>query len=150
MRRNRRQSREAALQIEFARLIAGSGLQDMVNRLGATGEPELVPPDEFTMRILTALDGHADEVDAALGGVLQRWTTERLGAPDRALLRLGVAELIYLPEVPAGAVINEYIELARVYGDDRSPKFVNAILDAVRKQREQSDGKPGGEDAASA
>ena len=78
----------------------------------------------------TELPGSA-EIDATIRAYAQGWTLERMPALDRALLRIGVFELTYTPEVPTGAVISEAVELAKTFSTDDSGKFVNGMLSAI-------------------
>ncbi len=138
----RRRSREAALQAEFARSHTQDDIDQVVTILGSVSEPELRRQDEFSVRLLTTLDRHEEEIDAAIASVLKKWTTDRLGAADRAIIRLGAVELLHFEDVPVSVAINEYIELAKLYGDTDSPRFVNGVLDAIRKSSAR--GEPAG------
>lgn len=131
----RRRSREAALQAEYAMSIAGGDIQEAVLRMGTVEGGEVRPQDEFSSRLLMALEQHREEVDEEIAAALKRWTADRLGGPERALLRLGATEILFFDDVPAAAAINEYIELAKVYCDAEAPKFLNGVLDAIRKKR---------------
>lgn len=74
-------------------------------------------------------------IDAAIGPALTNWTLRRLAVPERCLLRLGAAELLYARDVPAKVAINEYIELAKEYGSEiKSASLVNAVLDKIAQQ----------------
>ncbi len=101
---------------------------------------------ELTVRLVRKLDEHLEEVDAAIASYLKNWSPERLARLDRIILRLGVAELLYLDDIPPKVTINEYIELSRQFGTDESPGFVNGVLDAVRRDRLTDAGAGEGED----
>ncbi len=73
------------------------------------------------------------EIDDSLLARTRNWTLARLGAVDRSLLRLGGYEMLYLTQTPAEVVMNEIIELAKVYGEDESATFINGVLDSLRK-----------------
>lgn len=75
-------------------------------------------------------------LDALLEKSAAHWSLSRMTPVDRNLLRLGLYELIHLPETPAAVVVNEAIELAKLFSDTESPAFVNGILDAVRREME--------------
>ncbi len=75
-----------------------------------------------------------DEIDALLSAALQNWDLRRLGAVDRAVLRLAVAELMTRSDVPAAVTINEAIEIARSLASAESARFANGVLDRVRKE----------------
>lgn len=138
MSRRRRRSREAALQALYAMDFAKVDRHEMTARLGAVADHDVFEQDEFSARLLQLVEQHGPDIEQAIERALKGWTRERLGAPDRAMLRLGAAEILYCDDIPARVTINEYIELAKAYGDDESPGFVNAILDRVHKDHEQA------------
>ena len=72
-------------------------------------------------------------IDALIRGHCDNWKLERISAVDRNVLRMGIAEFLFL-DTPKVVVINEAIEIARKYGTERSADFVNGILDAIRKE----------------
>lgn len=73
-------------------------------------------------------------IDQVLTARLANWALNRLAVTDRAILRLGAYELIYTTDVPSRVVINEYIELAKLYGsEERASKLVNGILDRISR-----------------
>ena len=78
---------------------------------------------------------HLVDIDNLINAQARNWSTLRMMSADKNILRMGVYELCYAPEkTPAGIVINEAVELAKIYGDDESYKFVNGILDGIRKK----------------
>ncbi len=68
------------------------------------------------------------EIDKKLESVSEGWKLERMGKVEFTILRLAVYELLYDDDIPANVAINEAVELAKVYGGDTSPAFVNGIL----------------------
>jgi N utilization substance protein B len=88
----------------------------------------------YVRQVLTLLDEHRPEVDSALRGALDNWRLDRLSSMDRAVLRIGAIELLYLSEIPPKVTIQEAILLAEAYGGDESPGFVNGVLDALYKR----------------
>jgi N utilization substance protein B len=87
----------------------------------------------YVRRVITLLDDHLREVDEALRSALDNWRLERISAMDRAVLRLGAAEILFVGDVPPKVSIQEAIRLAEAYGGDESPRFVNGVLDALYK-----------------
>ena len=87
----------------------------------------------YVRRVLTLMDEHKAEVDQALRGALDNWRLDRLSSMDRAVLRIGTVEILYMPEIPPKVAIQEAILLAEAYGGDESPGFVNGVLDALYK-----------------
>jgi N utilization substance protein B len=84
--------------------------------------------------LIAAYRRHRRGVDRALGEALQHWDLDRVGAIERAILRLGASEILHLPETPAPVVVDEAVRLARRYLDDRGAGFVNGVLDAVARR----------------
>ena len=68
------------------------------------------------------------ELDDRINAAADRWKTERMTTVDLTIIRLAVYEIVYDEDVPTGVAINEAVELAKRYGTDQSPAFVNGIL----------------------
>ena len=77
---------------------------------------------------------HVEEIDAILDSVSEGWQVKRMGKIDLAIMRLAVYEMKYDEEIPVGVAINEAVEIAKKYGQDNSPSFVNGILAKVADQ----------------
>jgi N utilization substance protein B len=84
---------------------------------------------------------HREHVDHELEHALTNWRLERLAVIDRNILRLAAAEMLYEEEVPFAVSIQEAIVLAEKYGTNESPRFVNGVLDALRKSIELDSGE---------
>lgn len=68
------------------------------------------------------------DLDSRINSVADKWKTERMTKVDLTIIRLASYEIIFDEEVPVGVPINEAVELAKRYGTDQSPSFVNAVL----------------------
>lgn len=88
---------------------------------------------EFARRLVAGVREKRAEIDAALAARATNWSLSRMAATDRNVLRLGAWEALY-SDTPAAVAIDEAIELAKRYGDRRSPSFVNGVLDRISKQ----------------
>ena len=77
--------------------------------------------------------GHRPELDELIASQAENWRLERMPAVDRNILRLAVFEMLYQTDVPKKVVLNEAIELAKRFGSDQSPRFVNGLLDGLLK-----------------
>lgn len=97
---------------------------------------------EMTTYALALYDGvtaRKDAVDVALKNAATNWRLTRMTPVDRNVLRLGTYELLFDPsKQPLEVVINEAIELAKRFGSEESPAFVNGVLDRVGKTRDES------------
>lgn len=90
------------------------------------------PERAYASSLLSTVGARGAELDAALSDVMANWRLERLGAIERALLRLGAAELI-CAETPPRVVLQEWIRLAERFGGTESARFVNGVLDALAR-----------------
>ena len=95
-------------------------------------EDELEPISEDEKIYMTNkykdIYAHIEELDAAINEVSKGWKTIRMGKVDLTLIRLAVYEIRFEEELPVKVSINEAVELAKKYGTDDSPAFVNGIL----------------------
>lgn len=133
-RQDRSRARAWILQIHY-RWESEGGRGTLAEALRATMATRHVSPRRvpYVRRVIGVLDERLAEVDAALRAALDNWRLERLSAMDRAVLRIGAAEILFLAEVPPKVAIQEAIRLAEAYGGDESPRFVNGVLDALYK-----------------
>ena len=135
-RLHRRRARAWLLQIHYR--WESCGLEDGISRaLADTMATRRISPRRlpYIRRVVGILERHLPEIDAALAAALDNWRLDRLSTIDRAVLRVGAAELLYLDEIPPKVAIQEAIRLAEAYGGDDSPRFVNGVLDALYKRR---------------
>ena len=108
--------------------------------------PELVAPARFREFAEARVRGFlADKstIDSLLEPHLDHWSMYRLGTVERNVLRLGAWELSNCPDVPPAVVINEAVDLAKYFSNTESGRFVNGVLDKLRRNLESS-GKSGG------
>jgi N utilization substance protein B len=102
----------------------------------------------FGLELVSGITRHRAELDTLLSEHATNWRISRMAAVDRNILRIGAYELTHT-ETPARVVLDEAIELARRFGDDPSPAFVNGVLDAVARAVRRG-GDCGGEVGGSA
>ena len=118
----RRQAREQALRALFQREF-----------LGSLEEADF-PKDPYGRKLVQRVEEHREEIDRRIEERAEGWPLERLHSVDRNLLRLAIYELLYEEDVPPEVVIDEAVELAKKYGTERSPAFINGILDRIYKE----------------
>ena len=133
----RRRAREVAFRVAYQADIAGDAYARSWEIQRESGQK--LSPDQLELvdDVVATLDTGGARVDDELRAVLdERWTVARLAATDRAVLRVAVAELLARPGSPARVVLDEAIEIARMFGSDESGAFVNGVLDrAARRLR---------------
>ncbi|MCQ9366891.1 transcription antitermination factor NusB [Brevibacterium sp. 50QC2O2] len=91
------------------------------------------PMKPYAVEIVDGVVSHRDEIDELIATHAQGWELDRLPAVDRALLRMGLWEILFNDSVDAKTAIDEAVSLARQYSTDDSPKFINGVLDRIRK-----------------
>jgi len=108
--------------------------QTAINRLGMAVEfPEFlqltnqVQVKQYAIELITVVNDNRHEIEASLENVLVAWQLSRLPRVDRDILRIAVAEIVYL-EVPERVAINESVELAKRYSDEEGYRFINGVL----------------------
>jgi transcription antitermination protein NusB len=125
----RRTAREKALQALFQIDISKVEVSDAIEHV-----LEEEAGDEYLDKLVYGTVQHQSEIDEEIKVYLEKWSIDRLAAVDRNLLRLAVYELKYCKdEVPVNVVLDEAIEIAKLYGDDQSSRFVNGVLSKVKQ-----------------
>lgn len=92
-------------------------------------------PREYADQLFDAATAQVKELDAIIAQHAKRWKVPRLAAVDRNLLRLAITEFRNSPETPPAVVINEALEIAKVFSGEGSLKFLNGVLDSVLKAK---------------
>ena len=131
---NRRKSRELALHTLYACEVGAIGDWEMM--IERVADTNAVAPDVklYARELVKATMESLASIDAMLSERAANWELKRMAAIDRNILRLAVAELTGFSDVPFKVVIDEAVELAKMYGADESGKFVNGIIDSIHKK----------------
>jgi len=125
-------ARERAFLYAYALDMEGSLVPEMLCELQKDDSPDV---KEFAEMLFEGMNRQKRDIDQTISSYLRNWTLERIRAVDRCLLRVAVYEMLYYRKTPARVIFDEYIELAKRYGDTDSGNFVNAVLDAVYKDK---------------
>ena len=127
---SRRKAREAAVQMLFQIDLSGEdparAIELYKQYLGEADEA-----DEFAIELVRGCCAEREAIDAKIREVSRHWRLERMARVDRNILRLAAYELLHLAEVPRKVTLNEAVELAKRFGDEDSPAFVNGVLDRI-------------------
>lgn len=91
----------------------------------------------FAERLATGVVGTVGNLDAVIVEAAEHWRIERMNVMDRLILRLAVYEFLHESATPSRVILNEALELARAFSDEDSVRFVNGILDAIRRRLER-------------
>ena len=88
---------------------------------------------EYMSEALNGVRSNLDKIDEMILNNLKGWTIDRIAKIDLAILRLAIYAIKYDANVPYKVSINEAVEIAKLYGDEKSPNFVNGLLAAIQK-----------------
>jgi len=134
----RRRAREAALQILYQWEIGQSDVGQTVETFFEQQWPDADPAPE-DLRVFASELAHdtvkgLPTIDPLIADTGERWRPERMATLDRRILRMAVCELLRDPETPPAVVINEALELARTFSTEDAVKFINGMIDGIRKK----------------
>lgn len=135
----RRRARESALQMLYQCEVGGVDAEEALaayEDIDQPGRLQTAEAREFAARLVVGTTRSVEEIDPVIAASTEHWRPSRLAIVDRLILRLAVYQMLHLQEVPAAVVIDESVELARTFGGDESGRFVNGVLDAIRKKLE--------------
>ncbi len=136
MMHSRRNAREAALQALYGCDQLNAWTAEAVDGYFSLHHPDLdlQQPCEHYVFSRTLIDGvlkHFKEIDEIIQAASLNWKVAGMCKIDRNILRIAAFEMKHLSDIPAQVAINEAIEIAKSYGGDESPRFINAILDSI-------------------
>lgn len=134
----RRKAREAALEVLYRYDLVKDDdertIPEVIVRLSLGPETA----EYFTRLVKTTLK-YLNKIDTLIQKHLKRWRLDRLTTVDRVIIRLAACEILYFSDIPPKVSINEAVEIAKKYSDDKSGKFVNGVLDAIYKSLKQDE-----------
>jgi N utilization substance protein B len=126
---SRRQARETALQCLYQMEMAKISMEEALQNL------DLTEINEYTHILVKGVSEHQNHIDDIIRPLLKGWKLERLSCIDRTILRIGAFEIMYMEDIPDAVAIDEAVELAKVFGDEKSRKFVNGVLSSIMKEK---------------
>ncbi len=135
--RTRHRARQAAVQMLYQWEVGQHDVEDVLRTFwtadlpGAEDAPESVRT--FAEQLVRSTIARLDAIDPLIAETAEHWRLSRMAALDRIILRLAIGEFLD-GSTPRNVVINEALELAKTFSGDESAKFVNGILDAVKKK----------------
>ena len=133
----RHRAREAAIQMlyqwEVGRLSMSEVRETFWSHDDETGDPLSAEMRAFAMRLADGVVSAIDRLDPLIAEAAEHWRVERMNVTDRLILRLAVFEFLHEPETQAKVIINEALELARSFSGEEAVRFINGILDGIRR-----------------
>ena len=129
----RHQARMAVVRLLYAYDLGNQSIADFSDEILEEKKIRNKQRD-FALDLFKGVTDHLTEVDEAIVKHLKDWDFDRLGSIERATLRLGGYEIMY-GELDSAVIINEAIEVAKAFGSEQSPKFINGVLDAISRDK---------------
>lgn len=130
----RKRSREIAMELLFSMEISKNSYEETIECFVEDYEMDLKTIDlEYIKEVMKSVVDHKEEIDEIIKNSLINWTIERVSKVNLIIVRLAIAEMLYIDDVPEVVAINEAIELTKKYSDDKSVSFVNGALDKAFK-----------------
>jgi N utilization substance protein B len=124
----RSKARKRALDVLFESEQRGVSARDLLQARADDPDAAVNP---YTATLVEGVLDHQDRIDELLGTYAVGWSLDRMPAVDRAVLRLGVFEVLWSDDVPDAVAVDEAVELARSLSTDDSPGFVNGLLGRI-------------------
>ncbi len=138
---SRHGARAAALQMlyqwEVGRLPMSEVRESFWLQTADEGQPLSEDLRMFAIGLAEGVVSGVERMDPMISEAAEHWRIERMNVMDRLILRLAVHEFLHEPETPGAVIINEALELARAFSSDEAVKFINGILDAIRRSLER-------------
>ena len=131
--KSRRTARKRALHAIFEADIRGVGMNEVLLGKREAGEEE---PSTFCLELIDGVMENRDYLDGISAKYSENWELDRMPVVDRNVLRIGLYELLFREDIPAGATIDEAVRLAKELSTEMSGKFVNGILGRVERDLE--------------
>jgi transcription antitermination protein NusB len=148
----RSKARKRALDILFEAELRGSPVLDLLAERIAMASPPVSP---YAATLVRGVAANQQRIDELISKYAEGWTLDRMPAVDRNVLRIGIYELLWAPDIPDAVAISEAVQLARDLSTEASPTFVNGLLARLLDlkptlQAEQNGSVSGGEADAEA
>src|ERR1700733_974141 len=121
----RSKARKRALDILFEAELRGEPVLDVLAERIALASP---PVSAYAAALVRGVTEHQPRIDELIAKYAEGWTLDRMPAVDRNVLRIGIYELLWAPDVPDAVAISEAVQLARDLSTDASPTFINGLL----------------------
>lgn len=136
--KKRHESREQAFVLLFEKSVCGGNMEDIIE---AAVEARCIEMDPYCEKLTGLAELYLDEIDAVISAHIRGWSLRRLSKVALSILRLAVCEMKYLDakDVPVSVSINEAVELAKVYGNDKDAAYINGVLSSVAKSLNEAE-----------
>ena len=140
-RDSRHRAREAAVQMLYQWEVGQMPFSEVLSTFWeGPGATDLVSGAHrtFAAELAAGVVAAVETIDPLIRDAADHWRVERMNVLDRLIMRLAVYEFLHETETPAKVIINEALDLARAFGGDESVRFINGVLDAIRREQRRA------------
>ncbi|HLR08215.1 MAG TPA: transcription antitermination factor NusB [Bacillota bacterium] len=123
---NRHEAREKAFQILFQ-----IDMNDIDPQSAMKSYLGTVEADSFLNTLIQGVVKNKTSIDETIMNHMENWSIHRIALVEKTIMRIATYEIMFLDDIPPGVSINEAVELAKIYGDEKSSKFVNGVLSKI-------------------
>lgn len=131
---SRKTAREVAMKLTFAQLCGGEDTYEAILEKSGIHELPSKADIEFSNDVLNGIAEHLHEIDSVISESAIGWRIERMPKVDLSILRIAIYEMLYCSSISTGVSINEAVELAKEFGGEHSPGFINGLLGTAAKK----------------
>ena len=131
---SRRQSRIVAMQMLYQIQLIDAPVPIVIERFWQSQDTS-VDLRPFVVQLVEGTTAHLETIDTVLQNTSKNWKLHRMPVVDLSILRCATYEILYVSDIDAATSINEAIEIAKSYSTPDSPKFINGVLDGIRKKQ---------------
>jgi N utilization substance protein B len=130
---NRKLSREKTMELLFGITLSKDTIEEAIEAFVENYEGNINEIDlTYVKQALIGVENNKEEIDKVIEANLHNWKIDRISKVNLSILRLATYELLFDKEVPRGVAINEALEIARRYSDEKSVAFINGVLDKIK------------------
>lgn len=133
---NRKKAREDAFLLLFENSFNSYSLDEILKLKSEIEDKENKNEriEEFTKELFEGVKEHQEEIDSLINEHSKAWSKDRISKVAMTILRLSIFEILFREDIPSGVSINEAVELAKKYGSDEEPAFINGILGTISRK----------------
>jgi transcription antitermination factor NusB len=137
----RRKARELALKALYAYEISGSDAQQVSEEIISSSQIK-EDAKRFSKVLFDRTLRNVEKIDDLIKRSVKSWEFSRIALVEKNVLRIGVCEIVFFPDIPVPITINEAVELVKRYGEKDSKNFVNGVLDYIAKELKKEESHP--------
>ena len=136
---NRKKAREEAFLLLFENSFNSYSLDEILrlkseNEIEEDKKNKTEEIEDFTKELFEGVKEHQEEIDSLINEHSKAWSKDRISKIAMSILRLSIFEILFREDIPSGVSINEAVELAKKYGSDEEPAFINGILGSISRK----------------